>query len=124
MGKAIWFSRHSPLPKQIRLLKEKGIIIVAQIPYIPDIGYALEKIRQYKPDYIIPVIPLSLIMKLFEVSKAMNFTILYAEMEKVHEGECKNCYFDPDCDVIYKSNHYRFREFKVIKDIKIVFEDF
>jgi len=126
MERAIWFSRHTPVPKQVDVLKQKGIEIIAYIPGVRDAEEALYLIKSNNAKYVIPVLPLSIIVKLLELAKTNNFIILYAEMEKVHNiGPCPpNCPFDPLTDTIDKGRHFRFKQFKILKDIQFVFEDF
>jgi hypothetical protein len=125
MSRAIWFSRHTPLPKQVLDLAVKGIEIVAQIPSVDSVEEALEIIKKYNAKYIIPILPMSMIIRLFNKSHEYGFTILFAEMEEVHNGKCSaNCDFDPVKDAIYQDKHIRFKGYKVLKDVKLVFEDF
>jgi len=123
--RAIWLSRHSPLPKQVLDLRAKGIELVAIIPSVDTIDEILEIIKKHDAKYIIPVLPLSMIAKLLEKSQEYGFTILFAEMETIHNGVCSSsCGFNPMTDTIYWGKHIRFKGYKVLKDIKFIFEDF
>jgi len=88
MERAIWFSRHTPVPKQVDVLKQKGIEIIAYIPGVRDAEEALYLIKSNNAKYVIPVLPLSMIAKLLEKSQEYGFTILFAEMETIHNGVC------------------------------------
>ena len=94
--RAIWLSRHSPLPKQVLDLRARGIEIIAIIPSVETIEEILEIIKKHDAKYIIPVLPLSMIAKLLEKSQEYGFTILFAEMETIHNGVCSSsCGFNP-----------------------------
>lgn len=141
----LWISRHRPLPVQERALQRKiGLYHLVQIDRpLSTADEAVELARFYKADYVVPVLPLSFIVRLVEASKHENFTILRAEMEVV--DTCKECEgfntedgpvcekYDEETDVIMRSKdfssgetiyrHFRFLEFKKLVDIKIEVED-
>lgn len=139
MGEKIvlWMSRHDPLPVQINYLKNKigDFELVKYSKPLSTAEEAVKIIKQYNADYVIPVLPLSFIARLVEVSKREGFTILRAEMELVHNCETKPCsQFDEYTDTIVESKdlstgetiyrHFRFKEFKILKDIVFVEEPF
>lgn len=123
MEKAIWLSRHKPVPKEIDDLQKKGIIIIEYVNLVPNAEFIISLVKKFNAKYVIPVLPLSIIAKLVEYAKTNGFIILYAEMEKIHEGDCKDCNFDVYTDTIDKGRHFRFKRFRILKDIQIIFED-
>jgi len=81
----IWASRHDPLPEQLSQLRERlGPIRVVKIEgIIPSAEWLAEKARELNAKYIVPVLPLSMIARLAELSKRYGFTLLYAKMEEI-----------------------------------------
>jgi len=128
----LWVSRHPPIPIQIKTLEEKlGAIKVIQLSgFIPNAEFVVEKAKEVGAKYIIPVLPLSFIARLVELSRRNGFTVLWAEMEMVktiqHEPKPNEDY-NPYCEVWIKGyeNTYkimRFKQFHVIKAIRLELE--
>ncbi len=126
MVKVAWISRHPPLPLQILMLNRKlGDVEVTVISNtFTSIDEIIRKVKEIGAKYAVVVLPLSMIARLV---KEKSITWLWAEMEPVHKHSCigKECPdYNPDADVILPSptftRHLRFKEFKVIEDVKLV----
>lgn len=134
----LWLSRHPPLKKQVEVLRLKipDVEIVEHREPLSTADEAVKLIEKYGAQYVIPVLPLSFVVRLVEESKKKNFTVLWTEMELIH-----NCTEGPACpeyddstDSLVRTKdlrtgeefyrHYRFKKFKVLKDIKFEMEDF
>jgi len=129
----LWVSRHEPLGAQVEALKQKlGNVNIVQISgTIPNAEYVVELAKGAKAKYVIPVLPLSFIARLVELSKQNGFVVLWAEMEQVkqmlREPEPHKD-FDPYCETVTTavgidgSRTYkvmRFKQFHVIKAVKL-----
>lgn len=128
----LWASRHPPLPAQIRGLEEKlGPIVVYQMSgMIPNAEYIAEKARELKAEYIVPVLPLSMIARLTELSRREGFTVVWAEMQQVKmlnsepkPGED----YDPETETYIKGAEgtykvMRFKQFHKIKSVTLELE--
>jgi len=117
-----WVSRHTPLKAQLEYFKQKlGNYTLYHISQtFKDAQHVLDQIKQLQCKYAVVVLPLWVIAKLVQDK---SIVWLYPEMEKLHEN-CNGCSeFNPDTDVIVKGRHYRFRDFKVIEEVKVVFKD-
>ena len=86
--KVLWVSRHKPLESQIKALEEKlGSIEVWQLTgIVPSAEFVVEKAIELGAKYIIPVLPLSFIARLVELSRKHGFTVLFARMREIHRG--------------------------------------
>lgn len=138
MTVVLWISRHKPLPAQLQYLKQKlgDFKLIMHEKPLNTAKDAVELIKRHNADYVVPVLPLSFIAHLVNESKNEKFTILRAEMENVHNCETDDCpEFDPETDTIMVSRdlndpskiirrHFRFREFRILKDVLIVTEPF
>jgi len=132
----LWISRHEPLPSQIDALQEKlgdFKLIIHEKP-LSTAEDAIKLAKDVKADYIIPVLPMTFIMHLVSEAKKHGFTVLRAEMQTLHNCETAPCpEYNPDTDTIMQSKdltsgqtifrHFRFDRFVVLKDIKIVTEE-
>ena len=125
MIKVAWVSRHRPLNSQIKTLKEKlGDIQIVHInKTFADYREVLNTIKETGAKYAVVVLPLSMIALLVGDK---DVTWLYSVMLAVHD----NCMgegcplFNPDTDVFMPPNrHLRFYEFKKIKDVRMILED-
>lgn len=112
MTKIVWFSRHEPLPSQIKELER----IFGQIEIIRDPNpfssaeEVVERFKKQKADEMVIVAPLSVIARICEY----GIKPLWAEMEitdKEH-AEIETC-----------GRYFRFKRFRRIKGIKIEFDE-
>lgn len=117
-----WVSRHPPLPVQIEALKEKlGNIRMAHIHQtFVDYKQVMDTVNRTKARHAVVVLPLSIISLLLSTPEAKDIKWLRAEMEPA-TGK-----FDPDTDVLLQSpngdRHLRFKEFAVLKEVRLVTE--
>jgi len=125
----LWISRHYPLPKQLIDLRNLfgDIKLVMVSGFIPTVESLIPIIKSYKADIVIPILPLSMISKLCSLrdelrsKNVQKFTILYPDMELLHSGKVEPCEeFDPSTDTINNSDHFRFVEFKILEEVKII----
>jgi len=81
----LWVSRHRPLPAQITELKRKlgSIKVVMLSGVVPNAEYVVEVARKYNADIIVPVLPLSFIARLAELSRKQGFTVLFVRMDAI-----------------------------------------
>jgi len=125
MKKVAWVSRHPPLKSQVEALKQKlgDVQIIHIAKTFTDYKEVLNAVKEAGAKYAVVVLPLSMISLLTEDK---DITWLYAIMGAVHDG-CigENCLlFNPETDVIMPPNrHLRFFEFKKIKEVRMVLED-
>ncbi len=137
MKTVLWISRHEPLPVQIKTLEQKlrKFRLVKHSKPIATAEKAIELAKNVRADYIIPVLPMSFIIHLVSEAKKHGFTVLRAEMDTLHNCSKQPCPdFDEFQDTIMESRdldtgetiyrHFRFREFRVLREIKIVSEKF
>ena len=82
----LWVSRHQPLRAQIEELEKKlGPVEVWQLSgTIPSAEFIVDVVKKTKAQYVVPVLPLSMIARLSELSKK-GFTVLWAEMQQVSQ---------------------------------------
>jgi len=132
----LWLSRHKMLPAQIDYIarKLKNFRIVIYNKPIATAEDAVRLIRKHRAEYVIPVLPLSFIARLVEESKKHGFKVLRADMQLIHLCEKQPCPdYNPQTDTIVVSRdlttgetiyrHFRFKGFKILKDIIFVEED-
>lgn len=135
--RVLWISRHKPLPAQIRYLKERigEFDLIIHSKPLSTARDAVHLAEVHKADYVVPVLPLSFIMHLVEEAKNRDFVVLRADMENLHNCSVVPCpMFDAGRDTIVETRdvstgktfyrHFRFRGFKVLKDVVLVEEDF
>jgi hypothetical protein len=81
----LWVSRHMPLPVQIIELERKlgGIVVYQMKGAIPSAEDVVEVARQLNASIIVPVLPLSMIARLAELSKQHGFTVVIAKMNSI-----------------------------------------
>jgi len=133
----LWISRHKPLEKQLEMLKEKlgDFELVQHTQPISTAQKAIELAESVKADYIVPVLPMSFVIHLVNEAKKHDYTVLRAEMEMMHncsEEQCPEFIEETDTIMISKDlttldmirRHFRFREFVILRDIKIITEPF
>ena len=86
--RVLWVSRHQPLESQVKTLEKKlGAIEVWQLTgIVPSAEFVVEKAIELGAKYIIPVLPLSFIARLVELSRKHGFTVLFAKMEEIYRG--------------------------------------
>jgi len=135
--KVLWISRHEPLQVQKEELARRlgdFELIIHKEP-IATAEKAVELAKSVKADYIVPVLPMTFTMHLVAAAKRENFVVLRAEMETIHNCKQTPCpEFIEETDTIMISKdlttldmirrHFRFREFVILKDIKIITEPF
>ena len=124
-----WVSRHRPLPFQEEHLRARlGPCKIVRISgTFRGSEEVIEKVRSVGARYAVVVLPLSMVSRLV---KENSVTWLWAEMRQVHKdcpGE-KCPLFDPSSDVVMRGRdgrwrHLRFVGFKVIKELRLVLED-
>ena len=129
--KVLWLSRHYPLPAQERELKRiygpDTQIIVHPQP-IPTAEHAIQLARSLQCEVIVPVLPLSFIMRLVEAAKKEKITLLWAQMKELHVCD-ESCPADPDCEVKLPNytgveyRHLRFVGFKIIEGVELKLRD-
>jgi len=133
-----WVSRHPPLHSQIHKLQELlGDFMLVQVEgTIPTAEHLLEVIKPMmsgRRAIIIPVLPLSMIARLSELSKKEGFELWFAEMKQIAqvtntneaqrivnekpEARTMTTYSDGTVKV------FEFVGFKRIKQVKIELED-
>lgn len=135
--KVLWVSRHNPLKGQIDALREKlgddveVFVLPRQVANAEEVAQAA---RGMGAAYIVPVLPLSIIARLAELSGKYGFNILFARMEAVatvKEGELveKIVREKPEyrTAVGYADGTvrvYEFKGFERLKEVKLVTEPF
>ncbi len=84
----LWVSRHDPLPAQIKALEAKlGAIEIWKLSgVVPSADYVVETAEKLGAKVIVPVLPLSFIVRLAEVAPRKGITVLFAKMEEMHRG--------------------------------------
>ena len=126
----LWVSRHPPLPAQLEELERKlgGVVVYQLSGTIPNAEYVVEKARELNAKYIVPVLPLSMIARLTELSKRHGFTVLWAEMQQVSQGTGTPPEIDKAREVIVEAHGtwkvMRFKQFHKIKAVKLELEPF
>ena len=129
----MWVSRHPPLNSQIRFLEKKfGNPRIIQLSgRIPNAEFVVEIAQKHSAKVIVPVLPLSFIARLVELSRKFDFEIWWAEMEQIallkHQPEPHKDY-NPETDAFIKGYEgtykiMRFKKFHRIKEIKMVMEE-
>lgn len=111
--KIMWFSQHSPVPRQIFELKRLfGEVEIIQDPK-PFSGAddVINRFKKSGAEEMVIVAPISVIAQI--VQRGVN--PLYAEMTLVGENE--------ECDVEYRGRRYRFDRFTRIKRVVIEKEE-
>jgi hypothetical protein len=81
----LWVSRHPPLQAQIVELEQKlgGVVIYQMSGVIPNAETVAETAKKLNASVIVPVLPLSMIARLAELSKQNKFTVLIAKMSNI-----------------------------------------
>lgn len=123
----LWVSRHPPLKSQIRFLEKKfrNPRIIQLSGRIPNAEYVAETAQNFNAKVIIPVLPLSFIARLVELSKKYGFEVWWAEMEQIgilsYQPVAGKDY-NPETDAWIKGyeNTYKIMRFKKFHRIKRV----
>jgi len=134
--KVLWVSRHMPLLAQLKELGRKlgrYELKIVNKP-IPSAEWLLkEQILPNKIDIVIPVLPLSMIARLCELSRMHGFQVWWTEMQLLHNDvdmKCREFLAERDTmlegrdekgNKIYR--HYRFKSFKKIRSIRLELEE-
>ena len=81
----LWVSRHPPLKSQITELEKKldSIEVYQLSGVIPSAEYVVEVVRKVNAKIVVPVLPLSMIARLAELSRNYGFTVVLAKMESI-----------------------------------------
>jgi hypothetical protein len=81
----LWVSRHPPLPAQVAELERKlgGVVIYQMSGVIPNAEIVAEVAKKHNASVIVPVLPLSMIARLAELSKQNKFTVVIAKMSNI-----------------------------------------
>ena len=81
----LWVSRHMPLPAQILELERKfnSVIVYQMKGTIPSAEVVVEAAKKLGASIIVPVLPLSMIARLAELSKQNGFTVVIAKMNSI-----------------------------------------
>jgi len=88
----LWVSRHPPLPAQIAELERRlgGIAIYQVSGVIPSAEVVVDIAKKLNASVIVPVLPLSMIARLAELSKQNKFTVLIAKMNNIATTKTKS----------------------------------
>jgi len=125
--KALWCSRHKPLPAQVKELSARGIVLV--IPpktFFSNAEEIIDLAKKNNCHYIISVLPLTMISRLCELAEDNGFIVLYPVMEELgelREGVQIDWERDAILDVGNKRKIVRFQCFKRVKGVKLILED-
>jgi len=130
----LWASRHDPVAAQVedlrsrygpdvRIVKHSGLFQTAE-----QVVKAAERVGAH---VVVPVLPLTFVQKLCEYAEALGFTVLYSQMQLIHDncpGHLTCAYFDPHSDVFLPgrgrvNRHYRFQRFRKLLRVELVFEE-
>jgi len=124
----VWASRHAPLTSQLAELRKRlGPIRVVQIPSIPNAEWLAQRARQLNASLIVPVLPMSMIARLVELSK--DIPVAWAEMEQVKTMTSEprpNIDYDPINETVvvaagaHEQRSYRIMRFKQFHRIKAI----
>lgn len=130
----IVISRHKPVPAQLKYLGRvlgsyKIITLRRRYPTVEALLEEIEPlIYAFDDVYILPVLPLTFIMRLVEESRrsGYRFKVLYSKFEKLHNCGGKTCPdYDPETDsLVYTRGdppfhrHYRFRHIVWLRGIQ------
>jgi hypothetical protein len=81
----LWVSRHMPLPAQILELERKfnSVIVYQMKGTIPSAEVVAEVAKQLNASIVVPVLPLSMIARLAELSRQNGFTVVIARMNSI-----------------------------------------
>ena len=132
----LWVSRHGMLPAQMRFLAEKlgNFNVEFYNGMVPSAEYLVENVIVPKGiNIVIPVLPLSMIARLVELSKKHGFEVWWAQMELLHNDYEETCPdFDEETDAMVPGvdangrkmwRHYRFKGFHRVREVKLVLEE-
>jgi len=117
----LWVSRHSPLPAQIKALEEKlGVVKIYQFGgTVPNAEFVADLAKQLGAKIVVPVLPLSIIARLSELSRVSGFTLLWAEMEQVkvlsYEPKAGADYNPENETVVVAAGAHEQRSFKIMR---------
>lgn len=113
MKRILWVSKHPVLNSQLKALEEyfndKVVVDMDPAPF-DSAETIITRFRQGKYDDIVVVAPLSVISKMCET----GVKPLWAEMEEVSPEQA---------ETVVKGRFYRFKRFRRIKEVRVVFED-
>jgi hypothetical protein len=130
----LWVSRHPPLPAQIKILEEKfGSVAIYQMSgMVPNAEAVVEAVRKYSASVVVPVLPLSMIARLAELSRQNGFTVLLARMNNIAttksiEEARRVVWEKPECRTMatYADGLVRvfeFERFEKLVEVKLVTE--
>ena len=130
--KILWLSKHEPLPKQLDMLKQKigDYLLIKQSGWYNDVSDLFVFVNRLGVEYIIPVLPLSMIARLVNLANKHNITVLWSQMIEVNKGYgTPPTDIDRYCQTILTMRNgmwkvVEFDKFFVIKGVNLVLEDF
>jgi len=131
----LWISRHKPLKEQILALEQKlGPIIIYQASYVPNAEVIIDIATRIGAKVLIPILPLSMIARLSELSSRYNLILLWAEMQHVKTLDhvpIPGVDYDPSVETIVSATdvqgtkYYkvmRFVRFHKIREVRLELE--
>ena len=134
--RVLWVSKHLPLPAQVHELEAKlgKVAIYVMRGKIASAEEVMEVAKKLGADYVVPVLPLSIVARLVELAKSeRTVKVLWSEMTCVlttkNRGEAEAKVREaPDRRnlVEYADGTFRVFEFKGFKrliDVRLVLED-
>lgn len=112
MKRILWVSRHEPLESQIRELQKiyNDEVRIEKMDSFKDVSHIVREFQRGGYDDILIVAPLSVIQ---EVARR-GVKPLWAEMEQVSPEEA---------ETEASGRYYRFKEFRRIEEVKIIFTE-
>lgn len=119
--RVLWLSRHPPLKAQEDTLKSRfgpGTSMIIDTRPFQNAKDIARRFRAGNYDEMVAVAPLSVIQQLCRE----GLKPLWAEMEYL--GEIKeSSEYRAGTDTVLNGKHYRFKKFKRVKSVEMVFED-
>jgi len=109
------------LPTQIKALEEKlGAVRIYQFGgTVPNAEFVVELVKQLGAKIVIPVLPLSIIARLSELTRSNGFILLWAEMEQVkvlsYEPKPNDDYNPENETVVVAAGAHEQRSFKIMR---------
>jgi len=125
--RALWCSKHKPLPAQVKELSSRGIsIVIPQKTFFLNAEEIIGLAKKHECQYIIPVLPLSMISRICELAEDEGIIVLYPVMEDLGEFNGR-MQIDWERETILnageKKKLVRFQCFKKIKGVRLLLEE-
>ena len=122
--RALWCSKHKPLPAQLKVLSERGVeLVIPAKTFFRDAEEVVELAKSLNCQIIIPVLPLSVIAKICEIAEKHDIIVLYPLMEDLDNNAILNFDTDVVLNVASKTKIARFKCFKRVRGVKLILED-